>query len=161
MRYTLAALVLLLSCAPALAGEWVGRARVVDGDTIAIDGQRLRLVAMDAPEIDQTCGDARGREYDCGEAARSFLEATIRDHVVRCDSGPKDRRDRRGRPLVECYVGGVDVGRVMVRAGWALSAFGSAYIAEHNAAARDRVGMWAGTYIDPAEWRRAKRDAGR
>ncbi len=48
----------------AQAEDWRGAARVVDGDTLAIGDARLRLIAIDAPEGEQTCRDAQQREYD-------------------------------------------------------------------------------------------------
>ena len=62
MRLALCTILLVLST-PCLAGMIVGRASVIDGDTIKIRGQRIRLFGIDAPEGGRTCKDAGGRTY--------------------------------------------------------------------------------------------------
>src|ERR1700730_15860074 len=53
---------------PRIGGAWykhwdakplVGAALVVDGDSLEISGARIRLTGIDAPEMRQTCTDAR------------------------------------------------------------------------------------------------------
>ncbi len=57
-------LALLLTFLPTLAlADVTGPARVIDGDTIAIGTERIRLHGIDAPESGQRCrrlGHARG-----------------------------------------------------------------------------------------------------
>ncbi|MDA0367203.1 MAG: thermonuclease family protein [Proteobacteria bacterium] len=90
-----------------------GAARVVDGDTLAIDGARVRLFGIDAPERGQPCRDGG----DCGAQSQDFLEALIGGRQVTC--APEDI-DRYGRVVATCFAGGADLNRAMVRAGHAL-----------------------------------------
>jgi endonuclease YncB( thermonuclease family) len=53
-----------------------GRASVVDGDTIEIQGARIRLHGIDAPESGQTCTDAASRPWRCGREA-AFVVADM------------------------------------------------------------------------------------
>jgi endonuclease YncB( thermonuclease family) len=125
-----------------------GPVRVVDGDTVELDGRRLRLAGMDAPEMDQTC-ERDGRSYKCGEVAREALRALIGDEKVECRiSG----RDRFGRGLAACESSGQDLGRVLVARGLAVS-FGR-YGVEERDAERRGAGLWAGRFERPSEWRR-------
>lgn len=61
-----AATVGLLSVfAPKNTGPIIGQASIVDGDTIEIHGQQIRLAGIDAPESDQLCRDADSALYRC------------------------------------------------------------------------------------------------
>lgn len=83
----------------------VGQASVIDGDTIEIHGARIRLFGIDAPEGGQTC-TAQGKAFACGRRAAFALADKIGRQVVECQ--PKDR-DRYGRVVAVCRVGGEDV----------------------------------------------------
>ena len=66
---------LVLTCGSALAQapELVGRASVIDGDTIEIGGERIRLFGIDAIEAHQTCTLPTGGKWRCGGAAAKAL----------------------------------------------------------------------------------------
>ncbi len=69
MRVLTIALCLLAT--PALA-DVSGPARVIDGDTLEIQGQRIRLHGIDAPESRQLCRLA-GKPWMCGKDAANAL----------------------------------------------------------------------------------------
>ncbi|MAS04752.1 MAG: nuclease [Ahrensia sp.] len=125
-----------------------GRARVVDGDTIALLGQRIRLAGIDAPEAGQQCR-RDGAAYDCGQEARLRLAGLIGDGEVACRG---NERDRYGRLLMRCVRGATDLNAAMVRSGWAV-AYGD-YDGEERQARSEAAGLWAGDFDRPSRWRR-------
>lgn len=157
MRWLLIPFLLLLLPCPALSQTWSGPARVVDGDTIYVDQTRLRLLNMDAFESAQTCS-RDGQEYSCGTGATRALIGLIRERPVTCVG---EKRDRYGRPLVRCWIGDLDLGRELVRLGFALAEYGTEYRADEQAAQAARAGAWAGTFTRPVEWRRQMRNDSR
>lgn len=157
--------ILLLSAAgacrpppePAPLHDVEGTADVRDGDTLWVGGKKIRLWAVDAPELHQTCRDARGAPYACGEVARRRLEERVRGAAVACDR--KDV-DRYGRLVARCFVrdpvGQEDLGRWLVREGLALAyrKIDPAYVLDEAAARAAGRGVWAGEIEPPWQWRR-------
>jgi endonuclease YncB( thermonuclease family) len=141
-----------VQAAPAAAPTLTGQATATDGDTLRMGPVRVRLYGIDAPEIDQTC-EAGGLEYACGEASRDALMAIVGAGTVECRIGAVDRY---GRLLATCWANGKDVGREMVRQGWALAyrEYSERYVADEDEARRGRHGLWAGEFVPPWEWRR-------
>lgn len=145
---------------PQLAGQTdalVGRASVLDGDTIEIHGQRIRLHGIDAPEGRQACTDAGGRSWRCGQQAANALADAIGASPVRCL--PRDV-DRYGRTIAVCHKGGEDLNGWLVRSGWAVAyrRFSLDYAADEDRARAARRGIWAGSFDMPWDWRAAQRE---
>ena len=134
-------------------GEIAGVASVIDADTIEIHGQRIRLHGIDAPEGGQTCLDAAGRTWRCGQRAALALQDLIGRRTVTCDERDVDRY---GRIVGRCLVGDLDINEWLVSQGLAL-----AYRSTRVTMSRLRTrlgaagrGMWAGSFEPPWEWRR-------
>jgi endonuclease YncB( thermonuclease family) len=66
MLARLLCLFIALATGPSLSLALEGRAEIVDGDTLRIDGRTVRLQGIDAPETRQTCTDRSGQEWPCG-----------------------------------------------------------------------------------------------
>lgn len=109
MRAAIALLLALSS--PALAGV-----EVVDGDTIRVDGARVRLWGYDAPERLQR-RTINGVDRAIGEEATEGLKAILAGGELRCKL--RQDHDQNGRPVMECWAGSVSIGDAMVRLGWA------------------------------------------
>ncbi len=126
-----------------------GAVRVVDGDSLELDGERIRLDGIDAPELRQSCGPPSAA-WACGLKAREALRRAAEAGGVSCR--PLDG-DRYGRTVAVCRAGEADLGRAMVEAGLAV-ATGLAYAPEEAAARAARRGLWSGPFETPAAWRR-------
>lgn len=129
-----------------------GAATVADGDTIEIYGTRIRLEGIDAPELEQTCGDVNGQSWPCGRSALRALRAHVQGHDLKCE--PKGL-DQFKRVLAVCFLpDSSDLNAWIVRQGWAL-AYGHAqvYRTEQDEAQAAKRGIWAGTFTPPREWR--------
>ena len=131
----------------------IGRASVIDGDTLEIHGQRIRLWGVDAPESRQTCTRG-GATYRCGTEAANALDARIASRPVSCV--PYGRPDRYLRVVAICRVGGQDLAAWMVDRGHALDfpRYSRGAFARQQGRAQDyRRGVWAGEFQRPWEWR--------
>lgn len=155
-------LLLLCLALPAGAQTLRGPVRVVDGDTLEVAGEKVRLHGVDAPELAQTCLRAGGAVWHCGWAAALRLEEMIGGRPVLCEGG---ERDRYRRVIARCFVTGRDVG-VRLDLGGALVVRGLAtayrrysldYASAEATAKAARAGMWAGSFVPPAEWRKGVR----
>ena len=133
--------------------DMVGVASVIDADTIEIHGQRIRLHGIDAPESSQTCLDAAGRNWRCGQRAALALQDLIGRRTVTCDERDVDRY---GRIVGRCLVGEVDINEWLVAQGLALAyrRYSLDYVAAEDEARAAGRGMWAGTFEPPWDWRR-------
>ncbi len=133
-----------------------GRAEVIDGDSIRVRGMNIRLHGIDAPELSQRCKNRLNMSYACGQVARRHLMKIIGRRKVSCR---RVTTDRYGRMVAICRVNGRDIGRRMVRDGWAVAfvRYSRLYVSAERAARRDRRGLWAGRFIEPSTWRGMKR----
>lgn len=162
MRMTLVLVVALISAGAsrAAAEPIVGRASVVDGDTIEIHGQRIRLNGVDAPERNQLCLDSHGKKYRCGQKASLALADFLDVRQPTTCAGVD--RDRYKRIVAVCTARGIDIADWMVRQGHALDwpqYSAGAYAPAQKAARAARRGMWSGSFAHPWEWRRQREEA--
>ena len=89
---------------------------VVDGQTLRLRENVIRLQGLVAPGRGLACHGDGGEAYDCGAAAAAALAGIVRDHAVICRL---DGRDNSGFAQGRCDAAGVDVNRALVAAGWA------------------------------------------
>ncbi len=149
-------IVLSLILWPSVASaEITGRPRVIDGDTLEVAGQRIRLHGIDAPESRQLCRKD-GAPWRCGEDATSALRALLGNRPVSCEELD---RDRCRRVVTKCAVDGVDIGGWMVSQGWAVAyyLYSYEYSRAEQRARSARRGVWAGEFEKPWEWRKQRR----
>lgn len=128
-----------------------GPFHVIDGDTLSAGGERLRLQGMDAPELDQTCEDGRGKPWACGEEARRLLIRLVGNGEVECLGR---ERDKYHRLLVRCHSGTTSINGALVRQGLAIAS--GRYAGEQETARLKRQGLWAGRFESPRDWRASR-----
>jgi endonuclease YncB( thermonuclease family) len=151
LRALLTALCMSLAF-PAAALEITGLARVVDGDTLNVEGLGVRLHGIDAPETAQTCKDASGGEYACGERASRRLRALAEGKRVVCEGREFDRYKRF---VATCRVGDAEINRIMVSEGhaWAFVRFSQDYVDVERQARDARRGVFAAANTPPWDFR--------
>ncbi len=146
--------VMLIACAlPALCAPSIGgTAKVVDGDSLEIGRQRIRLWGIDAPEFKQTC--ARGKQrWACGYAATAALREHLDGTTVQC---VKVDVDRYGRMVARCSTRQRSINEWMVREGWATDYARyskGAYAREQSQAKAAHRGIWSGDFEVPEHYR--------
>ena len=148
-----AAAVALLTVGQGAAGTLAGRVTVIDGDTIEMRGERIRLFGIDAPESGQTCQTRGGLAWRCGTEAARELDLLARGRTVTCETRDTDRY---GRIVAVCIAGGVDLGSALVAGGHAVAfrSYSKIYVPTEEAAKAARRGLWAGEFQMPSEWRK-------
>ena len=147
--------------AGASADEFVGQASVIDGDTLELHGNRVRLWGIDAPESSQLCRGEDSLPYRCGAEAANALDAFIARRSVNC---APISLDRYGRTVATCKVGGTDLGEWLVSSGFALDwpqYSAGKYGTAQRQAERAGRGIWKGSYVEPWLYRVCIRAGGR
>ena len=149
--------ILAFQFAPLSAAEFsknrvTGFARVSDGDTLKIAGERLRIFGIDAPERNQSCRTEHGVVWKCGIWASESLKELVEGEQVSCIW---DHRDSYGRPIVQCQIEGKDLGGMLVENGIALAyrKYSTRYVEQELSAARKDIGLWAGSVQQPQTFR--------
>ena len=134
-----------------------GKAKVIDGDTIKIKGNNIRLSGIDAPEKNQICLK-KSESYNCGSTSTKALKKYIGRKIIKCAYTEKDRY---GRILGTCYLWRdeskkLSLNRYMVFTGNAVAykRYSKEYLKDEKWAKNNQLGMWQGKFIRPEEWRR-------
>ncbi|WP_244413938.1 thermonuclease family protein [Methylorubrum extorquens] len=147
---------IILVATPAFAGDALtGPVKVLDGDTLELQGRLVDLYGIDAPEAEQVCAMADESRYRCGEKAAAALRERIGTTSVSCLPQGGTTQDRL---TAVCHLGETDLSAWMVVHGHAIALRDGTggYLAKQTHAWGRRVGLWAGVFDEPASWRRAR-----
>ena len=127
--------------------------RVVDGDTIVLNGEKIRFSGIDTPELKQTClkGD---QEVDCGMSAKMLLVKKIGNATPECI---REGKDVYKRTLAECFVNGESLSKFLVRSGYAFAyrKYSKKFVKDEEFAKANKLGMWTMTFQYPWDFRKA------
>jgi endonuclease YncB( thermonuclease family) len=135
----------------------VGKPRVVDGDTVNIRANQIRLEGIDAPETEQVCTGVKGDIWQCGRTATLYLSSLVEGEDVSCE---KSGEDQYGRTLATCVLSdGTNLNAKMVRDGFALAfiRYSTRYLKDEREAKNAKRGLWAGKFDAPWDWRAKSR----
>lgn len=139
---------------PSAAARTVGVAEVLDGDTIQIDGRRIRLFGIDAMEAEQRCEGAGGGDWGCGGVATRTLAEVVEGKTIIC---VRRDTDAYGRMVAVCRnADGVDLAGAMVAKGLAVAyrTYSEDYVGDEMIATMASRGIWAGKFVFPETYRR-------
>ena len=128
--------------------------KVVDGDTIDLNGEKIRFTGIDTPELKQTC-IKEGITDPCGVTAKEILIDRIGDSKVECISEGKDQYKRT---LAECFVNNESLSSYLVRSGYAFAyrRYSKKFIINENYAKKKQIGMWSMEFDYPWDYRKLK-----
>jgi endonuclease YncB( thermonuclease family) len=129
--------------------------RIVDGDTLVINNEKIRLFGIDAPERTQECFNKKGRGWSCGESATAFLEGLIIGRDIKCKI---HKMDKYKRSLGICLADGINLNQELVRAGYAVAyiRYSSEYKIDELYARENKKGIWSGTFELPEVYRKRR-----
>ena len=127
--------------------------KVIDGDTIIFNGEKIRFSGIDTPELKQTCMNGDQKVF-CGIAAKMILIKKIGNKIPKCISEGKDVYKRT---LAECFIDGESLSSFLVKSGYAFAyrKYSKKFIEDEEYAKTNKLGMWAMTFQYPWDFRKA------
>ena len=126
--------------------------KIIDGDTIHLNNEKIRFTGIDTPELKQTCNKNSEIIY-CGIEARQLLIDKIGKDKVIC---VREGKDQYKRTLAECYVNDLSLSRFLVRQGYAFAyrKYSKKFINDEDFAKKNNMGMWSMNFEYPWDWRK-------
>ena len=126
--------------------------KITDGDTIKIDGEKIRFSGIDTPELKQTCIKDRVKN-SCGIKAKQILIDKISNNKVNCITEGKDQYKRT---LAECFVNSESLSSYLVKSGYAFAyrKYSKKFIKDEDYARMKKIGMWSMKFEYPWEYRK-------
>ena len=94
----------------------VGIPTVIDGNTLEIDGHRIRLQGVDVSES-MLC-EKQNKKHSCGQQAAHLLDELIANRSVRCESPSQDKYKTN---LAYCFVGNINLNKEIMANKWAVT----------------------------------------
>ena len=133
--------------------------KILDGDTIKINGETIRFSGIDTPETTyyrkykQLCYLNNQKIY-CGELSKNKLIEKISNNEVNCIR--EEKKDIYGRTLAECFVNNESLSRYLVKNGYAFDFkrySKEKFDLDEQYAKQNNLGLWTMKFLYPWEWR--------
>ena len=134
-----------------------GKAIIIDGDTIHIGKNKIRLHGIDAPEIKQTC-KIKDKIWNCGIESSLELKKLILYHNISCVVSDIDKYNRY---IAECFINNQNINELMVRKGWAIAYryYSLDFIDDEEIAKNNKAGIWKGKFQEPYLFRKQQKNS--
>jgi len=128
--------------------------KVVDGDTIHLNGEKIRFTGIDTPELKQTCIKDEVEDF-CGVTAKLILINKIGNDNVECI---REGKDQYKRTLAECFVNNESLSSYLVRSGYAFAyrKYSKKFVRDEDYAKTNQIGMWSMKFEYPWDYRKNK-----
>ena len=129
----------------------IGKPKIIDGDTIHIRENKIRLHGIDAPETKQTC-KLGSQKWFCGKESTMKLKRKINDYEVKCLITDIDSYNRY---VAICSVNNININEWMVKNGWAIAYryYSKDYVNEERHARTNKLGIWKSKFLEPYQFR--------
>jgi endonuclease YncB( thermonuclease family) len=150
-------LIILLSFSNFVFAKTInGKPRIIDGDTIHIKNNKIRLHGIDAPETKQTC-KIDNEEWYCGKQSTKELKKLINKQNVECVINDVDVYNRY---IAICYIDEININQWMVKNGRAIAYryYSKDYINEEEYANNNKLGIWKSKFIEPYLFRKKNKN---
>ena len=126
--------------------------KIVDGDTIHLNGEKIRFSGIDTPEIKQKC-TKNNEVIMCGIQAKELLINKIKNNKINC---VREGKDQYKRTLAECFVNDLSLSSYLVKSGYAFAyrKYSNKFIKDEDFARSNQLGMWSMNFEYPWDWRK-------
>ena len=127
--------------------------KIVDGDTIVLNGEKIRFSGIDTPELKQTCMNGDQKVF-CGKLAKMLLVKKIGNKTPECI---REGRDVYKRTLAECFINGESLSAFLVRSGYAFAylKYSDKFIKDEEFVKKNKLGMWSMKFEYPWDFRKS------
>jgi endonuclease YncB( thermonuclease family) len=129
--------------------------RIIDGDSLVLNGTRIRLEGIDAPEQKQKCKN-NNETIDCGEYVTQKLKEWLVGKSIGCENLGIDRYKR---VLARCFANEENINGWLVKNGLAFAyiKYSKEYLKDETNAKHRKLGLWNMELVKPWEWRKKKK----
>tara|TARA_B100001063_G_C16753152_1_gene551497 strand:- start:1684 stop:2160 length:477 start_codon:yes stop_codon:yes gene_type:complete len=152
-------IIIIFTLSISINNSYASEVKIVDGDTINLNGDKIRFSGIDAPE-----SFYKGREQlclkkkiiiRCGKLSKDFLIKIIGKNTVTCKKEKKP--DKYNRILAECFVKGQSLSKALVKNGFAFDYpkySKKKYSKFQKYAKKNKLGLWDMEFKFPWDFRR-------
>ena len=144
-------------CPTAFSQSINGKTKIIDGDTIHIGKNKIRLYGIDAPEINQRC-TIKKKKWKCGIESYLALKSIILNNKIQCEIIDVDQYKRL---IGKCFVNKVYINQYMVINGWAIAYryYSLDFINDEEIAKNNKAGIWKGKFQEPYLFRKQQKNS--